>query len=630
MLIFSLVITSVPGLFVPTPAYAINEKLTTAIVSIESPTENDLPVRINTALSAAMVKSHRFEVTDSEQVASTLKDMQLAGKKLNITQACEVGKALGVNTVTMAQGYGIESDNEKCYITIAVQIIDVETGIVIQNAFARGEGFKGEKFELSDEAINNGCFASINMINDNMSKVGLIATIKDGQMRISIGGDIGVKDQSEFTVYRENKVIGKLKTVELDSYDTATEELILVPGYTLQEGDIVVVAYNQGEKIDRTDSPSTVKTASPSAGIILTAVLVGAALALIGTNQSDQIQKLAMVYHFQAQFIRHEGDLAVYLLTVQITDHNGNIVPDGTTVTFQRANEKSNEGVVVGFGNAIAYEENVQTFGGIASTILYTQTGGNLTVSPAIKIRSEGRDSQIFIISAANSELNSLSVSTDPNEQPMANGQDIATVTATITPPKGVTITGGQVLFQIISGSATFEGGSRQYLGPIGAGSSSGGAVEVKARLVSNTVGPSVVLVQYMDVQETATVVFGQVGVIANVSPEGKTLGPGQSEFYTVTVTDRDPKDKEAKPIAGANIQVSSSGSGAGNAIISPVSGATGSDGKFVFLITNNRAAAGTGETKTKEYLNVQVTAGAHGQTVTAGTFIITDRKSVV
>jgi len=82
MLIFSLVITSVPGLFVPTPAYAINEKLTTAIVSIESPTENDLPVRINTALSAAMVKSHRFEVTDSEQVASTLKDMQLAGKKI--------------------------------------------------------------------------------------------------------------------------------------------------------------------------------------------------------------------------------------------------------------------------------------------------------------------------------------------------------------------------------------------------------------------------------------------------------------------------------------------------------------------------------------------------------------------
>ncbi len=48
-----------------------------------------------------MVKSHRFDVTDSAQVASTLKDMDLEDVSLNVNQMCEVGKALGVDTVNM-------------------------------------------------------------------------------------------------------------------------------------------------------------------------------------------------------------------------------------------------------------------------------------------------------------------------------------------------------------------------------------------------------------------------------------------------------------------------------------------------------------------------------------------------
>lgn len=95
---------------------------------------------------------------------------------------------------------------------MSIQVIDVETGIIIQQAFSHGEGYKVNTYELSDEAINNGVMALVNQMNDNLTKVGLVALIKDGNININLGGDIGIKDGSEYAVYRDNKVIGKLRT----------------------------------------------------------------------------------------------------------------------------------------------------------------------------------------------------------------------------------------------------------------------------------------------------------------------------------------------------------------------------------------------------------------------------------
>jgi hypothetical protein len=263
--------------------------------------------------------------------------MDLEDVSLNVTQMCEVGKALGVDTVTIAQGFGIESDNEKCYISVAAQVIDVVTGIVIQGAFAAGEGFKGEKFELTDEAIQDAVTSLVNQMNDNFSKVGLIAIIKDGEIRVNIGGDIGIKDDSSFVVYRENKVIGKLKTKELDSYDSLVEKIMVVPGYTLQEGDIVVLSANQGEEIDRIQSPETLQATSSKAGLILLAILAGVAIALIATNGSDQVQQQA------ATFILKDATPVVFLgtdpnyqalsvVTVTVTDTKNRPVQDGSLI----------------------------------------------------------------------------------------------------------------------------------------------------------------------------------------------------------------------------------------------------------------------------------------------------------
>lgn len=337
MLVFCLVLTSVPGLVIPIPAYALNEKVSTAIVGIDCPAELDLPVRIEDALSAAMVKSHRFEVTDSAQVASTVKDMGLEGVSLNMTQMCDVGKALGVDTVTVAQGFGIESDNEKCYITVSAQVIDVASGIVIQSAFATGEGFKGEKFELTDEAIQDAVQSVVNQMNDNFAKVGLIALMKDGEIRLNIGGDIGIKNNSEFVVYREDKVIGKLKTKELDSYDIYAEKVIVLPGYTLQEGDIVVLASNQGEEIDRVGSPQTLQKTSSKTGLILLAILAGVAIALIATNEGNQVEEQAVHFIFEDYSTpiitgTSPSQSAFVVVTLLITDNKNRPVADGTLI----------------------------------------------------------------------------------------------------------------------------------------------------------------------------------------------------------------------------------------------------------------------------------------------------------
>jgi len=604
-LIFSLGLTSVPGLFVPTPAYALNEKLTTAIVSIECPSENDLPVRINSALSAAMVKSHRFEVTDSEQVASTLKDMQLTGKKLNITQACEVGKALGVETVTMVQGYGIQSDNEKCYINLAVQVVDVNTGLVCQSAYATGEGFKGEKFELTDEAINNGAFALVNQINDNMSKVGLIAIINGGQISLNIGGDIGIKTESEFAVYRENKIIGKLKVKELDSYDCYVEKVAILPGLNFNEGDIVVVSKNQGEELVG-DSPSTIPSSSSKPGIILASVIIGTALAIIASNQSTQIQQLAMVYRFQEQFVRHDNGLAVYLVTVQVTDHNGNLLPDGTTLVFKKASDSLTD--TVGFGNACAYQEEVKTFGGIASTIVWTETGTNLTdnsYGAGLYITSEGRDSQNFYILKSSTASASFKAAADPNQH-SPNGLDAATVTATITWPTSVSAASGEpVTFQVVDGAAKFSNGSTQYTGYTVGSSNTATAT---ASLVSTTIGTSTVLIQYYDIQTEVTVSFGAGGTIAasyTTSPP-TSLAAGVTAAAAVKVV-----DGKSNPIKGATISVSGA---SGHLSVNPSSGTTDDGGVFNFTLTNTFAA--DPNSTAEEYSAVVVNATAYGQTV--------------
>jgi len=588
MLIFSLGLTSVPGLFVPTPAYALNEKLTTAIVSIECPSENDLPVRINSSLSAAMVKSHRFEVTDSEQVSSTLKDMQLTGKKLNITQACEVGKALGVETVTMVQGYGIQSDNEKCYITLATQVVDVNTGIVIQSAYAVGEGFKGEKFELTDEAISNGCFSLVNQMNDNMSKVGLIAVVKEGMISLNLGGDMGIKTESEFAVYRENRVIGKLKVQELDSYDCYAEKVQILPGMNFNEGDIVVLAKNHGEEIVGYNSPSTVKTSSSKPGIILASVLIGTALAIIASNQSSQIQQLAMVYRFQEQFVRHEGSSAIFLITVQVTDHNGNIVPDGTTVVFKKAEgDYANNGdQVLGFGNAMAYQEEVKTFGGIASTLVWTETGANLTHPPGIFIRSEGRDSQTFLISMASPVFATLALATTypSSGTAYANGSDKIRVDATITSPSGISAPiGQQIVFQITGGTASTavfsETGTKQY-------STTVSGATTAANIVSTTEGTVEVTVHLLDMIQTTNVTFGAVtvGTVA-IAPSPSNMAVGVSTSHVATVTGSD-----TKPLSGVAVSFTVEGAGAASLGISPSSGTTLPNGTFAFTLTNNRA----------------------------------------
>ena len=623
-LIFSLGLTSVPGLFVPTPAYALNEKLTTAIVSIECPSENDLPVRINSALSAAMVKSHRFEVTDSEQVTSTLKDMQLTGKKLNITQACEVGKALGVETVTMVQGYGIQSDNEKCYINLAVQVVDVNTGLVCQSAYATGEGFKGEKFELTDEAINNGSFALVNQINDNMSKVGLIAIIKGGDISLNIGGDIGIKTESEFAVYRENRIIGKLKVRELDTYDCYVEKTAILPGLNFNEGDIVVVAKNQGDELVGS-SPATIPGKSSAPGIILASVIIGTALAIIGSNQSTQIQQLAMVYRFQHQFVRHEGNAAVYLVTIQVTDHNGNLLPDGTTVVYKKAagNNAANGAEVKGFGNAMAVQEEVKTFGGIASTLVWTDTGSNLATDPGIYITSEGRDSQVFLMLATDTAMATMSATADPNAH-VANGQDLATVTARITPPTTVGVAAGiPVVFQITSGPVVFNNGSKQIT-VYTAGTSSGVAETVTAYLTSTQEGPYTVLVQYYDVVTSVTGNFGAVQIAGQLDGQASPYstseslnGPGTMKSHTVKIL-----DNSATPKAVAGVPISLSVSGSANVSVSSTSGSTISDGTFSFNTINLLTDPNT---TVSEVGVVNITAGPYnGQTITVGNITVT------
>ncbi|MEQ8168886.1 MAG: hypothetical protein ABRQ38_08300 [Candidatus Eremiobacterota bacterium] len=616
-LIFSLGLTSVPGLFVPTPAYALNEKLTTAIVSIECPSENDLPVRINSALSAAMVKSHRFEVTDSEQVASTLKDMQLTGKKLNITQACEVGKALGVETVTMVQGYGIQSDNEKCYINLAVQVVDVNTGLVCQSAYATGEGFKGEKFELTDEAINNGCFAVVNQINDNMSKVGLIAIINGGLISLNVGGDMGIKTESEFAVYRENRIIGKLKVKELDSYDCYVEKIAILPGLNFNEGDIVVVSKNQGDELVG-DSPSTVPSSSSKPGIILASVIIGTALAIIASNQSTQIQQLAMVYRFQHQFVRHEGNAAVYLVTIQVTDHNGNLLPDGTTVVYKKANS-ANGAEVKGFGNAMAVQEEVKTFGGIASTLVWTDTGADLSTDPGIYITSEGRDSQVFLMLATDTAMATMGATADPNAH-VANGQDLAPITAKITPPATAGVPAGvPVVFQITSGNVTFNNDSKQIT-VYTSGTTVGVAEEVKAYVKSTQEGPYTVLVQYYDIVTSANGYFGLPTLAVTASPASGAVAlarPGATQAVTITV-----KDNAGKAVKGATINITQGGST--NLGLSTTTGSTLDDGTFTFYMTNNFAAPVAGDTELVEVGTVIVTVTGYTQTVSGANYTVT------
>jgi len=395
VLIFSFWLMSVPGLWLPAPAYALNEKITTAIVGIDCPTELDLPVRIYEAVSAAMVKSHRFEVTDSQQIASTLKDMGLEDVSLNMTQALDVGKALGVDTITMIQGFGIDSDNEKCYITIATQVIDVQSGIIIQSAFAVGEGYKDDKFELTDEAIKNAAQSVVNQMNDNLAKVGLIAIIKDGEIRINIGGDIGLKDNSEFVVYRDNKVIGKLKTRELDSYDAGVEKVIVLPGYSLQEGDIVVTASNQGDEIDRIHSPETLRSGDSKVGLILLAILVGVAIALIATNESDQVQQQPAAGDQGGYVLVSQealpGTPPRWVVTINVYNKNGQPVADGELYTPETVDSTLFTNFNPGDTPLLYRAQNGQ----VKFIVQTTKVGTNVTASYRLK-DSHGNYSQNF------------------------------------------------------------------------------------------------------------------------------------------------------------------------------------------------------------------------------------------
>jgi len=379
MLVFACFITSIP--FIATPAQAVNEKITTAIVNIDCPATDNMSQRINDALVNYMIKSHRFELTDGATVAAKMKEMKL-NAVTNTSQACDLGKALGIGTVTMVQAYGNGADTKKCWVDMSIQVIDVETGIIIQQAFSHGEGYKVNTYELSDEAINNGVMALVNQMNDNLTKVGLVALIKDGNININLGGDIGIKDGSEYAVYRDNKVIGKLRTKGLDSYDSTVERIVMVPGFLLQEGDLVVLACNQGEEISRNNSPSTIQTNSAKPALILTAILVGAAIALIATNESSQVKEQPKTFYFQSSFETTLPPYSVYLLTVRILDAKGYPVKDGTTVKFSAAGtstfmSSSNTGSP-GPINPI----EVYTKSGIATVYVYVNgTAGAITAT---------------------------------------------------------------------------------------------------------------------------------------------------------------------------------------------------------------------------------------------------------
>lgn len=49
-----------------------------------------------------MIKSHRFELTDGATVAAKMKEMKL-NAVTNTSQACDLGKALGIGKVTMSR-----------------------------------------------------------------------------------------------------------------------------------------------------------------------------------------------------------------------------------------------------------------------------------------------------------------------------------------------------------------------------------------------------------------------------------------------------------------------------------------------------------------------------------------------
>jgi len=395
MLVFSCIITSIP--FIATPAQAVNEKITTAIVNIDCPATDNMSQRINDALVNYMIKSHRFEVIDGAAVASKMKELKLSAVT-NTTQACDLGKALGIGTVTMVQAYGNGCDTKKCWVDMQIQVIDVETGIIIQQALSHGEGYKVNTYELSDEAINNGVMALVNQMNDNLTKVGLVALIKDGNINISLGGDIGIKDNSEYAVYRDNKVIGKLRTKALDSYDSTVERIIMVPGFLLQEGDLVVLAFNQGDEISRNNSPSTIQTNSAKPALILTAILVGAAIALIATNESSQVKEEAKSFYFQSAFETTIPPYNVYLLTVRILDAKGYAVKDGTTVTIKTGSSSgvayfstSNTGTPGPVNPLEVYTKN-----GIATVYVYVPT--STTSSVTINAKSENHSSQDYVL----------------------------------------------------------------------------------------------------------------------------------------------------------------------------------------------------------------------------------------
>ena len=147
----------------------------------------------------ALVKAGRFEVIERGLLQKLLEEQKLSMTGIvDASTATKIGKFLGVKTIISGSVMKLQN-----VIEINARIIDVETASIIA-----AENVKSTAaVKLQDLVVQMS-----EKIIKNFPLEGYIVNITDSKVTIDLGRLAGVKEEMEFSVYKEGKIIKHPKT----------------------------------------------------------------------------------------------------------------------------------------------------------------------------------------------------------------------------------------------------------------------------------------------------------------------------------------------------------------------------------------------------------------------------------
>jgi len=188
----------------------------------------------------ALVKAGRFEVIERALIQKLLEEQKLSMTGIvDASTATQIGKFLGVKTIISGSVMKLQN-----VIEINARIIDVETASIIA-----AENVKSTAaVRLQDLVVQMS-----EKIIKNFPLEGYIVNKTDSKVTIDLGRMAGVKEEMEFSVYKEGKIIKHPKTgAIIDVQRIETGKIVITnvrdkvaEGKILQEESPGSISYGQ-------------------------------------------------------------------------------------------------------------------------------------------------------------------------------------------------------------------------------------------------------------------------------------------------------------------------------------------------------------------------------------------------